>query len=189
MFTSIVNTHRQPIPVVALGLARLDTTHSTKCPVCGAPVFFYQNDSGSRVFFDSLGDPWPKHPCTDVGSLCQLSPPEAGVSTPPDALLHKKLEGEYVCLALGPEWEDFVVLRCTHMDDETTVIDVIAPYPGKLRLELLALGHVSFVIGSKSKVFRLPGSRLHVLYVVSPESAALFAVRSTSDTHLLHQQV
>lgn len=35
------------------------------CPVCGAPVFFYQNESGSRVFFDELGPPWPKHPCTD----------------------------------------------------------------------------------------------------------------------------
>ncbi len=35
------------------------------CPVCGAPVFFYQNENGSRVYFDELGPPWPKHPCTD----------------------------------------------------------------------------------------------------------------------------
>jgi hypothetical protein len=35
------------------------------CPVCGAKVFFYQNDYGSRVYFDDLGKPWPKHPCTD----------------------------------------------------------------------------------------------------------------------------
>ena len=35
------------------------------CPVCGASVFYYQNRSGSRVFFDDLGWPWPKHPCTD----------------------------------------------------------------------------------------------------------------------------
>jgi len=34
------------------------------CPVCGSPVFFYQNQFGSRVFFDELGPPWPKHPCT-----------------------------------------------------------------------------------------------------------------------------
>jgi hypothetical protein len=34
------------------------------CPVCGRPVFFYQNAFGSRVFFDELGPPWPKHPCT-----------------------------------------------------------------------------------------------------------------------------
>jgi len=38
---------------------------NAKCPVCGAPVFFYQNEFGSRVFFDELGPPWPKHPCTD----------------------------------------------------------------------------------------------------------------------------
>lgn len=38
------------------------------CPVCGAPVFFYQSPSGGRVFFDELGPPWPKHPCTDNSS-------------------------------------------------------------------------------------------------------------------------
>jgi len=38
------------------------------CPVCGAPVFFYQNESGSRVYFDELGPPWPKHPCTDTAT-------------------------------------------------------------------------------------------------------------------------
>lgn len=37
----------------------------TYCPVCGQEVFFYQNAYGSKVFFDELGPPWPKHPCTD----------------------------------------------------------------------------------------------------------------------------
>jgi len=35
------------------------------CPVCGQPVFFFQNEYGSRVYFDELGPPWPKHPCTN----------------------------------------------------------------------------------------------------------------------------
>ncbi|HWS35096.1 MAG TPA: hypothetical protein VN408_20445 [Actinoplanes sp.] len=30
-------------------------------------MFFYANRNGSRVFFDDLGPPWPKHPCTDTG--------------------------------------------------------------------------------------------------------------------------
>jgi hypothetical protein len=41
------------------------TDPNALCPVCGASVFFYQNVHGSRVFFDDLGWPWPKHPCTD----------------------------------------------------------------------------------------------------------------------------
>lgn len=41
------------------------TVPNAKCPVCGALVFFYQNLTGSRVFFDDIGPPWPKHPCTD----------------------------------------------------------------------------------------------------------------------------
>lgn len=36
-------------------------------PVCGASVFFYQSPHGGRVYFDELGPPWPKHPCTDNG--------------------------------------------------------------------------------------------------------------------------
>lgn len=40
------------------------TTPNAKCPVCGAAVFYYQNSTGSKVFFDELGPPWPKHSCT-----------------------------------------------------------------------------------------------------------------------------
>lgn len=28
-------------------------------------MFLYQSEHGGRVFFDELGPPWPKHPCTD----------------------------------------------------------------------------------------------------------------------------
>ena len=45
------------------------------CPVCGAEVFFYQSSSGGRVFFDHLGPPWPKHPCTDTRQARVLAPP------------------------------------------------------------------------------------------------------------------
>ena len=41
------------------------------CPVCGDSVFFDQSPEGGRVFFDSLGPPWPKHPCTDNGRPIQ----------------------------------------------------------------------------------------------------------------------
>ncbi|SKA83719.1 hypothetical protein SAMN02745702_02976 [Desulfobaculum bizertense DSM 18034] len=40
------------------------TIPNCRCPVCGAFVFFYESPTGGRVFFDSLGPPWPKHACT-----------------------------------------------------------------------------------------------------------------------------
>lgn len=43
------------------------------CPVCGADVYFYQSPYGGRVFFDDLGWPWPKHPCTDNGEIPHAS--------------------------------------------------------------------------------------------------------------------
>lgn len=38
---------------------------NASCPVCSAKVYFYKNEHGSRVYFDELGWPWPKHRCTD----------------------------------------------------------------------------------------------------------------------------
>lgn len=57
------------------------TIPNAACPVCGASVFFYQSPNGGRVFFDELGPPWPKHPCTD-----QRAPVAPRVSTRPDKL-------------------------------------------------------------------------------------------------------
>lgn len=45
------------------------TVPNAVCPVCGASVFFYQSPTGGRVFFDELGPPWQKHPCTDSSAL------------------------------------------------------------------------------------------------------------------------
>ena len=45
--------------------ARGYTRPNSKCPVCNASVFYYESPFGGRVFFESMGPPWPKHPCTD----------------------------------------------------------------------------------------------------------------------------
>ncbi|MGH1591135.1 hypothetical protein ACRBEV_25625 [Methylobacterium phyllosphaerae] len=39
--------------------------HNARCPRCNDRVFYYQNQYGSRVFFDELAPLWTKHPCTD----------------------------------------------------------------------------------------------------------------------------
>ena len=45
------------------------TNPNARCPVCGDNVFFYQSPHGGRVYFDELGPPWPKHPCTDQTTI------------------------------------------------------------------------------------------------------------------------
>ena len=42
---------------------------NAKCPVCKKAVVYYQNYSGSKVYFDSAGWPWPKHECTDKAKI------------------------------------------------------------------------------------------------------------------------
>lgn len=49
------------------------TNPNAKCPECGDPVFFYSSPHGGRIFFDELGPPWPKHPCTDRGRRITLT--------------------------------------------------------------------------------------------------------------------
>ena len=49
------------------------TNPNARCPVCGAPVYFYDSGYGGRVFFDELGPPWPKHPCTATQPPKELS--------------------------------------------------------------------------------------------------------------------
>lgn len=50
---------------------------NAKCPVCGEPVYYYESPNGGQVYFDELGSPWPKHPCTkalsaNINSLDEL---------------------------------------------------------------------------------------------------------------------
>ncbi|WP_133121871.1 hypothetical protein [Pleomorphomonas carboxyditropha] len=54
---------------------------NASCPVCLSKVFYYQNSFGSRVFFDELGWPWPKHACTSNAS--PQSSPYQGVASFP----------------------------------------------------------------------------------------------------------
>lgn len=39
------------------------SSHETRCPVCGAVVYFVRPQNGGAVWFDELGWPWPKHGC------------------------------------------------------------------------------------------------------------------------------
>jgi len=43
------------------------------CPKCLQKVFYYQSPYGGKVFFDTLGPPWPKHPypCSDRNTQIQ----------------------------------------------------------------------------------------------------------------------
>jgi hypothetical protein len=50
---------------------------NAKCPVCSASVYFYKSPEGGSVFFDDLGPPWPKHPCTDLGKTPLMHPAKA----------------------------------------------------------------------------------------------------------------
>lgn len=73
------------------------TIPNARCPVCRASVFFYRSPDNGRVYFDSLGPPWPKHPCTDGGSRSTRSAAS-------QARAHKKREGwwPFFCDSIVP---------------------------------------------------------------------------------------
>jgi hypothetical protein len=63
--------------VYSYGVAKIEQNYysfvnpNASCPVCRKPVYFYQSEFDGRVFFDELGPPWSKHPCTDSSSIPQ----------------------------------------------------------------------------------------------------------------------
>ncbi len=74
----VPNKKVKPVTRVSKDLYKWDYSHikkietdksfvnpNAKCPVCKVPVFFYQSPYGGKVFFDELGPPWTKHPCTN----------------------------------------------------------------------------------------------------------------------------
>lgn len=99
---------------------------NARCPVCGAEVYFYQSPYGGRVFFDELGPPWPKHPCTDnprVREAFSTSKGRAGM--------------------LNPQWEEIGATRNTNSPE---------PAPNSIRVlqrkspMWLANGWMPFVV-------------------------------------------
>ncbi|MHC9060822.1 hypothetical protein [Pantoea sp. X85] len=61
-------SQQQKTPRHSVNKDRFDTIRSFTipnaiCQKCGKDVFYYENSNGSRVLFDSLGPPWPIHPC------------------------------------------------------------------------------------------------------------------------------
>ena len=54
------------------GLLCNTRTFPFNCMYCGSEVFFFSCDHGSRVLFDSLGSPWPRHQCGGSESWSDL---------------------------------------------------------------------------------------------------------------------
>lgn len=111
------------------------------CPVCGQAVFFYQAPNGGRVYFDELGPPWPKHPCTNTSS------PKTFLKTKtknPEAESKKykwQLEGWNPLLASEAERvhnDKFIKIKGTHKNKETVIYvtaDLYFPFHSPILLK------------------------------------------------------
>lgn len=101
---------------------------NAKCPVCGAGVFFYANEHGSRVFFDDLGPPWPKHPCTDIPNEYvpkSALPVRRTRGSMQELIAAANVAGLFTNRVFGrrvaDEWTMLVVLAVDRVDEENTV--------------------------------------------------------------------
>jgi hypothetical protein len=111
------------------------TIPNARCPVCGASVFFYQNEYGSRVFFDDLGFDWPKHPCTDNS---RYSSPVMGRIYAPKAAV------AYRSTSLESDWRPFLILK--KQDDQAILAAFDADEYLRLYLEVDFLSNVFPVV-------------------------------------------
>ena len=74
------------------------TVPNAQCPVCGELVFYYCNEYGSSVFFDELGPPWPKHPCTNRAAIAQPLAPSVGAVASYSRVPHWSREGWHLAV-------------------------------------------------------------------------------------------
>lgn len=53
------------MPVPTHKLSCTTKAFPTSCPDCGSNVWYFSCNCGSKVYFDTLGFPWPEHICKD----------------------------------------------------------------------------------------------------------------------------
>lgn len=143
---------------------------NASCPVCGASVFFYSNSNGSRVFFDELGPPWSKHPCTDKGISSDAKVLNRPIRRRDDEIrkivnAEKKSEIPFIPRRRKKRrghWKLLVVLEVVIEDGVIRILleDVSSESREKHRLTLFGteklLGEGDFV-SRKGNVFSFPG--------------------------------
>lgn len=94
------------------------TNPNAKCPRCRASVYFYQSPYGGKVFFDAMGPPWPKHPCTD-----SLNSPINGheIKDLSKTIGLKDVNRHQPLVALEPEWFHIFCSNIQTVDSDPTV--------------------------------------------------------------------
>jgi hypothetical protein len=165
------------------------------CPVCGAPVFFYQNEFGSRVYFDELGPPWPKHPCTDRSPAKQRSRATAnGVVQPTfrDVDQQRQISAWLTQAGADPEaefrqlyghrlWTPYSVRRRCRAPSATVIV-LEPPSYGTSRLRFVSAARLPRAIKADSLVFMKRGRLAYFdLRVMKPREIRVTELRSASE--------
>ena len=90
-----VSTERANLMKAVHGYWCNTRTFPTRCHDCGAKVFYFSCDCGSRVFFDRLGKPWQPHRCAERGYGQGWLKLELGSQIIPIDKFHETIEREY----------------------------------------------------------------------------------------------
>lgn len=80
-------------------------TVPTTCGYCGLRVFYFECDCGCKVFFEALGDPWPKHRCEEYLTATARTRPEP----PPEKPARPSRETLYAWAIMSPKEHDYPI--------------------------------------------------------------------------------
>lgn len=94
------------------------TNPNANCPVCGAKVYFYSSPFGGRVFFDELGPPWPKHPCTDNGRFVSVLSIKAPLQAKASLQFNRDGWVPFLCQDINPLRNDPAICQLTGLINE-----------------------------------------------------------------------
>lgn len=129
---------------------------NAECPVCGERVIYYENDFGSRVFFDSFGPDWKKHPCTDNRNRVTAK----GLELHPADSINKLFFDEILTLGLAPSRnETWLPARVLKVDQRSRAVE-IAIHDGKEWQEIELLWAYDSPIPPIGELVCLTGRRI-----------------------------
>jgi hypothetical protein len=94
------------------------TNPNAKCPRCRASVYFYLSPFGGKVFFDAMGPPWPKHPCTDSFNSSIINDEVKGSSK---TMALRDIYRSQPLVALEPGWFHTFCNNIQTVDSDPTV--------------------------------------------------------------------
>lgn len=152
------------------------TVPNVECPVCGQYVFYYEHPNGGKVYFEELGPPWTKHPCTSHERPIRLSRSEE------KSIKEKKYQPNWQI----NNWKPFKVVSTKHKE-----LGIGVPKGAEVRVKSGSTDGIFYITAIKMKRMRVNIHSLKGLLIQGKveDEMIVFDIHDGERVHFIEGQV